>query len=329
MAGIFFGLAVGTKVTAALTFPLYLYIFILEKDYRSAFAFSLIVLETFIVTNPFSFIFIQDFALRIIEMFAKEGGIIFDSVDTSLTKYIYSTSLMATPFVAFLAFKGLLDNLKNDRSTYSVFLVLNVLFYLIFFTIQSRRVDRWMLPMLPIILIWAVYAYTNISKKGIKTVLGIMALLLYVFMTIHLLGQFRRWTPKSEAYLYMQKTIKEGERVYVITEEGLDPMNKLPYSRVDKFQVYTSENAQFSYPQEPKYYHYIVLSSRPMENFKRPLVIENYPYYVEKWQNFENELNNSDRYLLIKEFSLKQPNLIPLSNVTIYKNSNVEEFPNL
>jgi hypothetical protein len=118
----------------------------------------------------------------------------------------------------------------------------------------------------------------------------------------------------------MQQNIDELTWKLVYTEEGLDPMNKLKFADVQKYNVYSSESAQFFLPQDPFLYDYVVLSSRPMENFKRPKVKETYPFYHKKWAEFEITVLDESNFELIKEFSLIKPNLIPLSDVYIYKN---------
>src|SRR3989344_5563718 len=64
-AALLFGLAAGTKITVLLTLPLYLYIFVHKKDWRNFLAFILIILATFLFTNPFSLIFHDNFLLRV------------------------------------------------------------------------------------------------------------------------------------------------------------------------------------------------------------------------------------------------------------------------
>ena len=118
----------------------------------------------------------------------------------------------------------------------------------------------------------------------------------------------------------MRDNTKAWEGKYVITEQGLDPMNKLPSATVKQIPVYRNENAQFFYPESPRGYNYIVLSSRPMTNFKRPEVEKIFPEYTRRWQAFENELADTKHYKLIKAFELPKPNLVPLSDVYIYKN---------
>lgn len=325
LMAIFMGLSVGTKVTAGLNYIFFLIPFLVKKDLKGLAGFILISYGTFAITNPFSMIFLGDkFGLRIIEMITKENGLVFDSVDTSPTKYLRALGLMVTPLVALLGFAGFFTNLKNKEKFWEhVFLVAPVILYFAFFTVGSRRVDRWLLPTLPIFIIYASQVIFQMRKYVSKSVFIILLAIVashYLFYTALVTSQFKRHTPKSEAYLWMRNNTLPAENKYVITEEGLDPMNKLRSSMVRQFLVYENEGAQFVYPENPIGYHYIVLSSRPMENFKRPEVREKYPYYVSKWDAFEAELYDSGRYELIKSFVGSKPNLIPLSDVYIFRN---------
>ena len=56
-----------------------------------------------------------------------------------------------------------------------------------------------------------------------------------------------------------------------------------------------------------------------LSDFKKLEVVKKYPNYTEAWNNFEQELHNESKYTLIKSFVLSKPNLIPLSDVYIYK----------
>jgi hypothetical protein len=140
-----------------------------------------------------------------------------------------------------------------------------------------------------------------------------------------LLSEFQRWTPKSAAYLWLKERVNalEPNQVIGITEEGLDPINKLPYSKGIKFNVYANEGAQFDFPPDVSLYKYVVISSRPMENFKRSDVVKKYPYYAQRWNEFENMLEDTNKYELVKDFTLIKPNLIPLSDVHIYKSLDI------
>lgn len=331
LTGVFLGLAAGTKITALLTFPLYAWVYFRKKDFRGFVALCFLVFGTFALTNPFSIMYITDFVFRIYSMMFKEAGMVFDSVNTSWYKYILAIFSITTLPVVLISLYGkyiTLKNLKRENSndfTFHIFLILNILMYLIFYSIQSRRVDRWMLPIIPIILMYASYGFTalkNNCPKYFFVVIAAITAIYYLYFPTLLLTQFKRDTPKSEAYIWMQKNIPEASSKLIYTEEGLDPMNKLLGERVIKFEVYTSENAQFFVPENPEGYEYVVISSRPMENFKRPEVKKAYPFFVEKWENFEKQILNQHKFVLIKEFTLPKPNLIPLSDVCIYKNLN-------
>ncbi len=323
LTGILLGLAVGTKITTLLTIPLFLYVFYSKKDIKSAAGFVLVVVATFLATNPFSLVFSDDFVLRVLEMATKESGMVFDSVDSNPLKYLLSLFYISTPLVAFFSLFGIVRSVKNKKDLpIHILLIGHIVFYLVFFSIGSRRVDRWLLPILPIISIYGVYGITQINKylKKYQRVLLLSIVLISIcYFPVVLLGQFDRHTPKSEAYLWMRDNINELSTKYVITEEGLDPMNKLKFASVVQYPVYTSDGAQFFAPADPTMFDYVVLSSRPMQNFKRTEVIQKYPFYTERWVQFENAVLDKNKFRLLKSFELKKPNLVPLSNVYVYE----------
>jgi len=325
LTGLFLGLAVGTKITTLITFPLYLYIFLVKKDYKGLAGMSLTALAVYMVTNPFSFILSDRFSFRVLTMFTKEAGMVFDSVDLSPLKYVRALVYMSTPIVLLFSLYGKYKAVRNKENMhFHIFLISSVIVYLVFFSLQDRRVDRWLLPVLPIILLYAaygIYAHKDVVKsKWMLTGVLFIVLLSYSYYPALLLEQFQRWTPKAAAYLWMQASIDPLKHVLVYTEEGLDPMNKLPEAKVYKIPVYASENAQFFTPDLTEYYQYVVISSRPLENHNRPAVRQQYPFYYDNWQEFEDKLADPKKFSLVKEFVLSKPNLIPLSDVFIYEN---------
>ena len=324
LTAILFGLAVGTKITSLLALPFYLYIFVHKKDYRNLFAFILIILATFLFTNPFALVFSDNFLLRVLEMVTKESGIALDSVDYNPFKYVLALFYISTFVIAELSFVGIFKKLREkDELPYHIFLIGQIVIYLLFFSLGSRRVDRWLLPILPIIILYASYGLYKINQKlsrPLAVLLTTIAIAVVVYFPATLLGQFRREVPKSETYYWMQENIDPLSTKLVITEEGLDAMNKLGAVTLIQYPVYTSEGAQFFAPPDPKLFDYVVISSRPMENFKRPEVKKEFPFYVEKLENFENMLLDPENFKLIKSFTLPKPNLIPLSDVFIYEN---------
>lgn len=324
LTGILIGLAIGTKITAGLTLPLFLYLFVFKKDLKGALGFILVAFLAFEITNPFSIIFFNEFIFRVYSMLTLEGGMVFDSVDTNPFKYLIALSWMVTPALLVTSLYGIYLSIKGktDRPVH-VFLIGHIILYLIFYSVQSRRVDRWLLPIVPIVIIYASYGLIKlkelINNRTIYLALVAVISAYYLYFPILLLTEFRRYTPKSEAYLWVRDNLPVTSTKLVISEEGLDPMNKAPLATVVTYQVYGAKNAQYGYPPDPFLYDYVILSSRPMANFKRSKVIEAYPLYVKAWENFEKNFAGSDKFTLIKSFELPKPNLIPLSNVFIYQ----------
>jgi len=331
LTGILFGLAVGTKITVLLTLPLYVYVFIKKKNVRNLVAFLFLIFGAFVFSNPFSIVFANDFAYRIYSMLFKEGGMVFDSVDSNPFKYLVGLSYMVTLPVFLISLYGKYKSLsKNKDKTFHMFLIGQVVLYLVFYSLQSRRVDRWLLPILPIALIYATYGTIRLKEAiGNKTFLLLCGLscVYYLYFPGLLLFQFQRNTPKSASYIWLRENTAPTDWVLAYTEEGLDPLNKLPYGKVKQLNVYASESAQFLMPEDPSYYNYVVISSRPMTNHKRKEVRSKYPFYYEAWNGFEDAIYHNGKFELVKSFALPKPNLIPLSDVYVYKNLDRKPFP--
>ena len=257
-------------------------------------------------------------------MLTKEGGMVFDSIDTNPFKYLIALGYIITPLIFISSVYGIYLNIKNKTERpIHVFLIGHVVFYLIFYSMQSRRVDRWLLPIIPIVVIYASYGLIKLKEilKGRLMFIALIAVvgISYMYLPLALLTEFRRYTPKGEAYLWVRDNLPTTSTKLTITEEGLDPMNKATSSTVIVYEVYGTKNAQYGYPPNPMLFDYVILSSRPMTNFKRKEVIETYPLYSKEWQNFEDTVTKSDKFSLVKSFVLPKPNLVPLSDVSIYK----------
>ncbi len=325
LTGALLGLAIGTKITTLITLPLFYYPYIRKKDYRGLAALNLVALGVFMMTNPFSFILSERFTFRILSMFTKEGGLVFDSVDLSVYKYIFGLGFITTPLVLLSSLYGKYKSFKERVDLdFHIFLVGSVIIYLVFFTLQSRRVDRWLLPILPIVLMYASfgldYLLERLKSRLVLLFVAILLLASYLYFPTLLLHQFQRYTPKSAAYLWMRDNLDPIKSVLVYSEEGLDPMNKLVTSKVVTLPVYSSEGAQFQTPENLEHYSYVVISSRPLSNYKREVVRETYPFYYQTWKEFEETILDPRQFMLINQFVLPKPNLIPLSDVFIYEN---------
>ncbi len=304
VTGILFGLAIGTKITTLLGLPFYLFIFWAKKDWKSAGAFLLIILGAFIISNPFALIFSDRFFFRIYEMFFKEAGLVFDSVDTSPFKYFLALNEMATPIVWLSALFGTLKSFRN-KNAFHIFLAGTTVLYILFFSIQNRRVDRWLLPILPIFFAYAGYGITIMLQilhgKKSKIIVTALVLSIYLLNPIALLTEFQRETPRSAAYYWALENLDPKARKLVYTEEGLDPFYKLPGAHVELVPVYENEGAQFFYPQDPEKYEYVVVSKQILMYKNKMPLIDKYPLYILRWRLFENSLSKYQKVLSNEE----------------------------
>lgn len=327
LLGIFVGLAFGTKVTALLGLPFYMLVFLYKKEPRNMFAFFFVIIATFIITNPFSIAFMHDFAYRVYTLTTKENGLVFDSVDLGYSKSIHALSYISTPVIFLLSVLGFIKVVFTMARTKrimitDIFFIGVSLTYIIFYAFGTRRVDRWLLPISPIILVYATYGF-YIIKQNLNTYIFIPIVLVifgyYSYFAYLTYIQFQKETPKSQAYIWAQKNLSKQSNKMVITEEGLDPMNKLPGTLVYKYNVYGSNNAQFFLAPSPIGYDYVIISSRPMQNYKNAVIRELYPFYYDSWKAFEDTLSDPSQFILIQRFELPKPNLNDLSDVYIYE----------
>ncbi len=331
-----FGLAVSTKITALITLPVFYAVYIVKKDWESAVATLAIILGCFALTNPFSIVFFNDFLGRLIEMRTKEAGMVFDSVDYSFFKYLKALAYLCTLPVFLLSvygsyktLTGRLNNVKSLSHTVQFLLILlaQIVIYLTFFTVQNRRVDRWMLPVLPNVLFFSVVGLQSLQNLSPKIVKVLPIILLgagsyYLYFPYILMHQFQRNTPKSSAYLWLQRNLPETSTKFGLTEEGLDPLNKLSLSTIWQYNAYESKAGQKVTPPDPLMYDYIIISSRPREWTAKREVADKYPDYYLAWKNFFSRLEDASQFSLVKTFETTTPNLIPLSSVYIYKKVN-------
>ncbi len=321
--GVLLGMAFGTKVTAILSLPLYLLLYISKKDFYGLAVLLFIIFGTFVITNPFSWAFANDFAFRTITLSVKENGLVFDSVDFGYFKYIYSLNYLVTPALFVGLLLGVVLIFKKGSDTTLHFATVGIVAaYLLFYSLSTRRVDRWLLPILPLVFVYASYGIISLQKylnKYVYYVALVAVVVIYLYFPYLLIWQFNRHTPKSEAYVWAQNNLPKLSTKLVLSKEGLDPMNKLDSVKVMNFESYESEGAQYSLPENPLVYDYVIISSRPLKYAKNEEIAKKYPFYHQAWVNFENTINNPSQFILIKEFSLPKPDLIELSDVLIYE----------
>lgn len=324
LSGSAFGLAFGTKITALISAWVFGVFFIIKKNWRGLILFGFLALITFFISNPFSLIAFKDFISRLVEMRSREGGVVFGSVDLNPFKYIINLNHMLTLPILLISIFGAYKSYKIDKTrSFHLFLFINVVTYVVFFSLAPRNSERYLLPTLPVIIIYASYGisylYNHLKVKRFALI-SILSIIFgyYLFFSISLFLQLTHNKPRVDAYNWVKQNIPNA-KILVYTEEGRDPFKSIRGAKVIDFSVYVSRGAQFVMPVNPEDYEYVVLSSKPMENFKRDYVVKTYPEYSKNWMNFENLVTKSEKFELVKEFKNTNLNLLYFSDIFIYK----------
>lgn len=322
LSGIFFGFAVGTKITVVSLVPLFLIYFFKQKQWRFGVIFVGAALFAFCLSNPFSIISLQDFIKRLLIMREREAGIVFTSVDFGLFKYLHALSYLLTPEIFILGLLGFYRIFKTPSDKRMHLLILSsICFTVLFFTSTPRRVDRWVVFLIPYFIIYSSYFVFSLKRPWVNFVI-LVTLLASVTYSGSLVRQLSLDKPRAKAFKEMKEiTATRDVNTLVYTEEGSDLFMQLDGTRVILFEVYASQHAQRSLPVSPKGYDYIVLSSKAMATFKKPYIVKHYPEYAKSWSSFENSVAHSDQFKLFRSYKTTKLNLLNIAEINIYKNT--------
>ena len=141
----------------------------MKKDLRGILFYITVSLAFFSLSNPFSIINFNLFISRILEMKSREAGAVLSSVNTSPLKYVSAIiSILSIPatiifFISlFIVFK---EDIKDEKERYleHVLLIGNIFIYLVFFSLNKRLVDRWILPIIPLTVIYISYGILSLE----------------------------------------------------------------------------------------------------------------------------------------------------------------------
>lgn len=342
LSSVFFGFAVGTKIIGLISLAIIIPVIFTKGKFKDIILFSFFIILSFAISNPFSMINFNSFISRVITMKTREAGVVFSSVDQNPFKYIFGLSNILTPPVFIISLisiiiflKGKFKDIKLKRSDPEILsnllLIGNFFIYLIFFSLNKRLVERWMLPIIPILCIYASYGIRGIknlvederTQKILIISLTSIFLISYSFNALILYKQIKLGDTRILAYEwtkeYINKTDNGNPKILVYTNKGRDPFIRIGNCDVKLFKVYESGNAQDSMPVDPKQYDFIVTYSGMERNYENPYVAKNYPQYSSAWTNFQEELDSSGYFNLIKKFKTTEINLMGLSDIYIYE----------
>ena len=164
-------------------------------------------------------------------MKTREAGVVFSSVNQNPLKYIKAFSDILSPptliislFGIIFIFKDLISKRQQkemtDTSLTHIFLIGNLFIYFLFFSLNPRLVQRWVLPIIPIFFVYVPFGLNGISEiiKNKKTVALLRCSLVIVITTFNLITsiliikQINIGDTRVSAYLWVKEYLKDDDR---------------------------------------------------------------------------------------------------------------------
>lgn len=320
LALLFIGLGVSTKVTFTIT-AIYPFIdLLLKKDFRKIITMIVVVFLVYLITNPFTFLYFNEFYQRIMEMRVKENGIVIDSYNPSILKYLYSLFNNITIPITIFSLFYLIKQIKERKIDITIFISV---IYILFFSVSSRLVDRWLLPIYPLLIIYGLLYLEDLKNKKIKFIVLVLIVLEITFKFLLTNYELSKNSNLLNAFYYFKNGYSnEFKNVYVLTERGLNPFNSLKRTNLgidsQQFVPYVSEGAFSIPPGDVTKYDYVVYSSKVRNYFLNPYIKEINPSFVANWEN-SYQLLNSAKFEVLAKFETGFTSILGQENITIYK----------
>ena len=317
--GIILGLGVGTKITFGLFALLPLFYFAKEKKIKQFFVLTIISLLFYSISNPFTLINFNEFYQRIMEMRVKENGIVIDSYDPNPLKYFFSihTNLFLTILTFFIF--GIVVNIYKKNFNYPMLIIA---IFIVFFSFSTRLVDRWLVPIYPLIIFYAIEFISTLRIKVLGYMLyGLIFINFTLFYTI-LSIEFSQTPNINQSFYYFKNELQiSNSKILVITHRGQQPFSSLNNKNgnvVTDFQFipYVNEGAFETNPPSFENYDYVIFSSRVSDYYSNPEISKINPDFKAKWDTYFQNLNNK----LSLEKSFKSDfSLTKQENIFVFK----------
>lgn len=318
---IFVGLGVATKITFLIVLIYPIFDLILKKSYKKLSISLTIVFFVYLITNPFTFIYPNEFIGRILEMRVKENGVVIDSYNTSVFKYLSSLIDNLTALVAVLGFVKILKDIKEKKFDITASIVI---IFVVFFSISNRLVDRWVLPIYPFLIINFFIVTFTLQKKYFKEVVFGITFFITIGNFIQTNIELSLDSTMKNAYLdFKDKYFENGKSIYLVTERGMNPFYEFSkkgmiYDQA-RLNLYVSEGGFESFPENPSKYDYIVFSSKVRNYYLNPYIVAINPDYSYKWESFFRELLKPENFELISFYGSDMRSSINQENIYIFK----------
>jgi hypothetical protein len=318
---IFLGLGVSTKITFGLVL-IYPFFDLIRKRFFKKLSISLtIIFFVYLITNPFTFVFPIEFIQRILEMRVKENGIVIDSYNTNYFKYLISLiDILTAPVVILGLFKIFKDFKEKKFDITSVIIII----FIVFFSTSQRLVDRWVMPIYPLLIINFFIILENIKIKCLKEFIIGTVFFLTLSSYIQTNVELSKGANLHKAYLeFMEKYIEPNKSVYIVTERGLNPFGYVIRKNMSYAQapvkLYVNEGAFEYFPDEPANYDFIVFSTKVRSYYLNPYIYEINPDYSLKWEEFFGKLLDQEKFELLGFYGSYEKSLLNQENIFIFK----------
>ena len=318
---LFVGLGISTKITFGLVFIYPFIELILKKDFKKLFYGCGIIFGTYLITNPFTFIFPLEFWGRIMEMRVKENGIVIDSYNTSYFKYLISLIDNLTAPVVVLGLTKIFKDLTKKKFYISSYIII---IFVVFFTFSSRIVDRWVLPIYPLLIINFFMILDYIKYKYLKEIIIGIVFFLSFNQFIQTNIELSAGSNLAKAYLdFINNHVEAGKTVYIVTERGLNPfgyvIRKQMFYAQAPVNLYVSDRGFESFPDNPSNYDFVVFSTKVRSYYLNPYIYELNSNYVNKWEDFYKQLLDQQKFEVLGFYGSMQKSLINQENIIVFK----------
>lgn len=320
--GLILGLGVGTKITFAL-FALIPTIFLIYKKKIKLLVFlSLSSILFYALSNPFTFLNFNEFYQRILEMRVKENGIVIDSYNPSFFKYLYSINenLSSPIFVLFIL--GFILKIYKKENNY---ITLIIAIFIVFFSFSSRQVDRWLVPVYPFIIFYAIECLSMFKIKIISKIIIGLIIIDFSMFNILVTNEYSQTPNVNKSFFYLKRDLQvSNSKILVITHRGQQPFSSLNNKDGNlvtdyQFNPYESEGAFEMIPPSFENYDYVIFSSRVSDYYSNPEIEKINPKYKENWANYFESLKNS--FNVEKSFETDF-SLLKQENILVFKRKN-------
>ncbi|MFC1700156.1 ArnT family glycosyltransferase [Patescibacteria group bacterium] len=251
-----FGLAVLTKTSALILFPVFLYIFIKERRWRDLGIFVLVSIATFFVLFPAMWVQPR----QVIQKIASSlFGAVSEDIRTSLISpilvpfyYIIMLAFRLSPITLVLFLFSLWKH-KRSKDFNILILLLCIVSYYLVLTLANQKIDRYIISFIPYTLL--LIATTRIPKIVFLPSLAFLAYVVTMYCPVFS-GYYSPVFGGTKQVLKLGLYDNSGEyfsqAATYLNEKGRDKNVYVP-NNVESFSYYYKGNLQREFNEDTDY----------------------------------------------------------------------------